>query len=266
MSIHTGIGTRARLCIAALSCACFAAVPAATAQPARPPDPQAARIEQLMGELAAMQAEMAKLKRRVVELEKENADLKASGATLPGSKPGDKTKPGTPARDPAKYAPLPDEPLAGPDAALALFAADYASKVKVGPIDTPADRQKLLTEVGAWARAAKKSRGRVEWTIEVKEVIPDALKGGGSVRFAIVNAVDKRPYSDLILTQPISHGQMRTVTDNPDQKHWKLVGVFSADAKVNKDLESPETTPMFIGVFAEMSTTLTVQTLTPIGG
>lgn len=239
----------------------------ASAQSGKPGAADAARIEQLMNELANMQAEMAKLKRRVVELERENAELKAAGATTPDkkgspgggkpAKPGDKSSPG------GDSAAVPSDPLAAPEAALAMFAAEYKAKVTASDISNPSERQKTLGEVGGWARSAKKVRGKAEWIIELKGVDADALKGGGSIRFTVVDPVSKKAYSDLVVTQPLTIAQMRAVTDKSDVKHWKLTGMFAAEAKVNKDLESAETTPMFIGLFAEMATTLSVQTLVP---
>lgn len=242
-----------------------------SAQAGKPGVADAARIEQLMNELATMQAEMAKLKRRIVELERENADLKAAGAALPdkkgtpggtpggkpGGKPGDKGGKGD-------FAAVPSDPLGAPEAALAMFAADYKAKVTASDISNPSERQKTLGEVGGWARSAKKVRGKAEWTIELKGVDADALKGGGSIRFVVVDPVSKKAYSDLVVTQPISTAQMRAVTDKSDVKHWKLTGMYAAEPKVNKDLESAEATPMFIGLFAEMSTTLSVQALVPV--
>jgi hypothetical protein len=273
MSITTTtIFRRWTMPLAVLLTAIFA-VRGASAQAGKPASPDAAKVEQLMNELATLQAEMAKLKKRVVELEKENAELKASGATLPAKGTGTPGTPGTsgtpgkgkPAADENKFAAVPSDPLAAPEAALATYTADYAAKVKSTSIDTPADRQKTLGEVGGWARTAKKFRGKADWTIEIKEITPDALKGGGSIRFSVVDPVSKRPYSDLVVTQPVNQAQLRALNDKPDQKTWKLVGTFSADPKVNKDLEKAESSPMFIGVFAEMNTTLTVQTLTPSG-
>lgn len=241
----------------------------ASAQSGKPGAADAARIEQLMNELATMQAEMAKLKRRVVELERENAELKAAGATTPDkkgtpgggkpAKPGDKGAPG----GGGDSAAVPSDPLAAPEAALAMFAAEYKAKVTASDISNPSERQKTLGEVGGWARSAKKVRGKAEWIIELKGVDADALKGGGTVRFTVVDPVSKKAYSDLVVTQPLTIAQMRAVTDKSDVKHWKLTGMFAAEAKVNKDLESAETTPMFIGLFAEMSTTLSVQSLVP---
>jgi hypothetical protein len=270
MSITTAANARRWTMPLALLLTAIFAVRATPAQAGKPASPDAAKVEQLMNELATLQAEMAKLKKRVVELEKENAELKASGATLPDkgtgkATPGKPGTPGKPAADANRFAAVPSDPLAAPEAALATYTADYAAKVKSTSIDTPADRQKTLGEVGGWARTAKKFRGKADWTIEIKEITPDALKGGGSIRFSVVDPVSKKPYSDLVVTQPVNQAQLRTLNDKPDQKTWKLVGTFSADPKVNKDLEKAESSPMFIGIFAEMNTTLTVQTLTPAG-
>lgn len=254
------------LMVAVVASSSLVASRPASAQSGKPGAADAARIEQLMNELATMQAEMAKLKRRIVELERENAELRAAGATTPDkkgtpggkpSKPGDK---GTPGSDSAA---VPSDPLAAPEAALAMFAAEYKAKVTASDISNPSERQKTLGEVGGWARSAKKVRGKAEWIIELKGVDADALKGGGTVRFTVVDPVSKKAYSDLVVTQPLTIAQMRAVTDKSDVKHWKLTGMFAAEAKVNKDLESAETTPMFIGLFAEMSTTLSVQSLVP---
>lgn len=243
-------------------------VPAARAQGPNRQSPDAQRIEQLMAEVARLQSDAAKLKQRVVQLEKENTELKAAlEAAAPAPKDGKgkpKGKPNTPAPGGGTdFAATPDDPLGAPEAALALYVSDYAEKITETPTATPAERQRTLTDVGAWVRSSKKHRGRVEWIIEVKEAEPDALKGGGTLRFSVVHPVDKKPYSDLIVTQPLNPGQWRAVADKTDVKHWKLIGQFSAEAKFNRDLEDPASTPMFIGPFAEMNTTLNVQSLAP---
>ncbi|MFM9957286.1 MAG: hypothetical protein ACKVZJ_04360 [Phycisphaerales bacterium] len=259
---------RAVVLISLVSLMAVAAAPRALGQDDRLPTPDAQRAEKLMSEVARLQSEVAKLKQKIAQLEKENAELKAAlpAGTTPGGKgPGSTTpggKPGTPASG-DDFAATPDDPLGAPEAALAAYVKDYAEKVTESAVTTPAERQKTLADVGAWVRSAKKHRGRVEWIIAVKEAEPDPLKGGGTLKFSVVNPVDKKPYSDVLVTQTLNPGQWRGVADKTDVKHWKLTGQYSTEARFNKELEDAASTPMFIGLFAEMHTTLNVQNLTP---
>lgn len=251
---------------------------AATPAPAQPgvtppPSPDTTkRTDQLINEVASLQSEVARLRKRIAELENENRLLRANGGKLPNDsdpKSGGGSGGGGGSDAAGDFAAVPDQPLAAPDAALAWFRKDYADKLKdapaLTPASTPAEKQKAQADAGAWARAAKRHRGRVEWIIEVKGFEPDALKGGGDLRFIVVDSVSRKPYSDLVLTQPLNPAQSRAVSDKPDQKTWKLVGVYNAEARFNKDLSDKDASPVFIGPFAEMNTTLTVQTLTPAG-
>lgn len=231
-------------------------VAAAFAQAAEAP---AQRSDQLMKDVLALQSEVTRLKKRVAELEAENAALRAgekpagAGATGKGKSPGGGES----------FAATPEDPLAGPEAALAFYRKEYTEKVGDLPRTSAVEKERAIAEVGKWARAAKKQRGRVEWIIEVKEATPDPLKGGGTLRFRVVNPVDRKAYSELIVSQPLSPGQFRPLADKPDEKYWKLTGVYSAEARVTKDAGDDANNPMFIGPNADMVTTLSVQTVTP---
>lgn len=245
------------------------------------PAPDAQRIAELTDQLARMQSEIARLQKQVADLTQENKQLKEKLADAGTPVPGDATppaadpgKPGTPkpSKDdkgkPAKspFAPLPADAMSAPESMLKAFVDDYAMRVGNLPTTTAADKEKALVEVGKWLRTAKRYRGRVEWLINIIDASPDPLKGGGTITFQVVSPDDDRPYSDLRLTQAIIPGQFKLIAEKSDQKLWKLVGLYSAEPKINKDLTTKGDNPLFIGPFAEMTTTLQVQTLTPAGG
>lgn len=247
------------LLIAGLAMMFSLAMPA----PSRAQDaPADTRREQLLTEVTKLQAEVARLKKRIAELELENATLKQGGA---GTKPGTNTpRPKDGAAAP-ELAPIPDEPLSAPEAALEAFRKDYRDKLGEPAMATPLERDKSLADAGRWSRSAKKYRGRIEWIIRVSGTTPDALKGGGAIKFNVVAPVGYKPYSDLQLTQTLTPAQFKAFADRPEQQLWKLVGMYTAEARAGREFESPDSTPLFVGPYAEMTTTLTVQTLLPVG-
>lgn len=224
-----------------------------------------AQKDKLIEEIVRLQGEVVRLKKRLAELEQENAALKAGSAGGPGGgKPaGGSGKPGEKNPD---FAAVPAEPLGAPEAALQTFQKEYRDKLGELPRSTQLEKDKALQEVGKWVRGERKFRGRVDWIIEVIERTPDALKGGGAIKFRVVDPVGHKAYSDLEVTQALNPALFKAVSDKSDQKLWKLVGSYAAEAQVAKDLETGEKDPMFIGPCARMNTNLSVQTLTPAGG
>lgn len=245
--------------------------PTAQAQPEASTNDLRRENDQLRERVAQLQAQVAERNKRIKELEDRVKELEKGGApgSPPPSTPAPTTKsPEPPPPQPGSTGPTatpPEDPLASPESMFTVLSTEYTEAVGSLPRESDADSKRYLREVSKWAKAAeRKHRGSIDWVITVQKVTEEA--GRTTIEYRVLDATSGLPYgttpSQLVLTGRLA----KQVTDQPNQKTWKLVGTVAAKPIVNPDRAEPTlfNVPRLIGPFAEFDFDVTVTTLTPM--
>ncbi len=259
------------LCVTALATP-GGLTPTALAQPEASTNDLRRENDQLRERIAQLQAQVAERNKRIKELEDKVKALEAGGA--PTAPPA--TTPATPAKAPDTATPPettpsgptatpPEDPLASPEAMFAVLSTEYAEAVGSLPRESDNDIKRYLREVSKWAKAAeRKHRGNIDWVILVQKVTEEA--GRTTIDYRVLDAASGLPYGTTPTQLALSGRLAKQITDQPNQKTWKLIGTASAKPAVNPERAEPTlfNVPKLIGPYAEFGFDVSVTTLTPI--
>jgi hypothetical protein len=258
------------LCVAIAICATGLS-PRASAQPEASTNDLRRENDQLRERVAQLQAQVAERNKRIKELEDRVKELEKGGApatptTPPASPPATKAPDATPPATPSgPVAAPPEDAFASPESMFTVLSNEYAEAVGSLPRESEADIKRYLREVSKWAKAAeRKHRGNIDWVILVQKVTEEA--GRTTIEYRVLDPGSGLPYgtspSQLSLTGRLA----KQLTDQPNQKTWKLTGSVAAKPAVNPDRAEPTlfNVPKLIGPFAEFGFDVTVNALTPI--
>lgn len=226
--------------------------------------------DQLRERIAQLQAQLAERNKKIKELEDKVKELEKGGtpATTPAPTPAktpDATTPPDTSTPSGPTATPPEDPLAAPESLFAVLQAEYNDTVGTLPRGNESDVKRYLREVSKWAKAAeRKHRGSVDWVILVQKVNEEA--GRTTIDYRVIDASSGLAYGTTTSQLALSGRLAKQITEQPNQKTWKLIGTMNAKPAVNP--ERAEATlfnvPKLIGPYAEFGFDVSVTSLTPI--